>query len=128
MGVGYYIFDKDNNFKAWVSELTSTNPDDTDIIVEGDYIENPKLENGKVVTDTAVETEIKAFEVRANRDELLRASDGQIMKIFDQATSWANLETKRGEWKTYRQALRDVPQQSDFPTIVSWPTKPEENN
>lgn len=26
--------------------------------------------------------------------------------------------------KTYRQALRDVPQQTDFPTSINWPTKP----
>jgi hypothetical protein len=28
------------------------------------------------------------------------------------------------EWKTYRQALRDVPQQSEFPNSVTWPTEP----
>lgn len=26
--------------------------------------------------------------------------------------------------KTYRQALRDVPAQSGFPTDINWPTKP----
>jgi len=26
--------------------------------------------------------------------------------------------------KTYRQALRDVPQQTDFPSTINWPTKP----
>tara|TARA_B100000424_G_scaffold39529_1_gene26521 strand:- start:844 stop:1104 length:261 start_codon:yes stop_codon:yes gene_type:complete len=28
--------------------------------------------------------------------------------------------------KTYRQALRDVPAQSSFPSNITWPTKPEE--
>lgn len=28
--------------------------------------------------------------------------------------------------RTYRQALRDVPAQSGFPTDITWPTKPEE--
>ena len=28
------------------------------------------------------------------------------------------------DWKTYRQALRDVPTQSGFPGSVTWPTKP----
>jgi len=27
-------------------------------------------------------------------------------------------------WATYRQDLRDVPQQAGFPTTVVWPTKP----
>ena len=66
-----------------------------------------------------------AAEVRAERDALLLASDKEMLKIFDTATSWANLETIRGDWKTYRQALRDVPQQAGFPITVTWPTKPE---
>ena len=28
------------------------------------------------------------------------------------------------EWRTYRQALRDVPTQEGFPNTVTWPTKP----
>ena len=27
-------------------------------------------------------------------------------------------------WRTYRQALRDVPAQSGFPTNVTWPSEP----
>lgn len=28
------------------------------------------------------------------------------------------------DWRTYRQALRDVPSQSGFPTDVTWPLEP----
>jgi hypothetical protein len=28
------------------------------------------------------------------------------------------------EWRTYRQALRDLPAQDGFPTNVTWPEKP----
>tara|TARA_R110000868_G_scaffold310254_2_gene571507 strand:+ start:258 stop:476 length:219 start_codon:yes stop_codon:yes gene_type:complete len=28
------------------------------------------------------------------------------------------------DWRTYRQALRDVPTQAGFPTDVTWPTEP----
>ena len=28
------------------------------------------------------------------------------------------------DWKTYRQALRDIPTQSGFPETITWPTKP----
>ena len=31
---------------------------------------------------------------------------------------------KQAEWKTYRQALRDVPAQSGFPATITWPTQP----
>jgi len=53
---------------------------------------------------------------RAERDRLLRESD------------WAALpDVPASEaWLTYRQALRDVPQQSGFPDSVEWPTPPNE--
>lgn len=33
--------------------------------------------------------------------------------------------SKKLEWATYRQALRDVPSQSGFPWEITWPIKPE---
>ena len=30
----------------------------------------------------------------------------------------------KAAWATYRQALRDVPQQGTFPNTIVWPTKP----
>jgi len=32
--------------------------------------------------------------------------------------------TMSDEWKTYRQALRDIPSQEGFSNSVTWPTKP----
>ena len=32
--------------------------------------------------------------------------------------------TMSDEWRTYRQALRDVPSQEGFPNDITWPTKP----
>jgi len=32
---------------------------------------------------------------------------------------------QRSDWMAFRQALRDIPLQPDFPTIVIWPTQPE---
>lgn len=60
--------------------------------------------------------EQKASTVRSKRDRLLAASD------------WAALPDvpASDEWLTYRQALRDVPQQSGFPDSVEWPTPPNE--
>lgn len=56
----------------------------------------------------------KAEAVRSERDSLLSETDW--MASTDVTLSDA--------WKTYRQALRDVPAQSDFPNNVTWPTKP----
>ena len=53
--------------------------------------------------------------VRAERDNLLSISD------------WTQVDDSpvdKSAWTTYRQALRDIPAQSGFPTNVTWPTKP----
>ena len=53
-----------------------------------------------------------ATQLRAERDELLAASD--TMALADRITD---------AWRTYRQALRDLPAQSGFPD-VTFPTPP----
>jgi hypothetical protein len=60
-----------------------------------------------------------AAAVRAERDRLLAASDWTQLPDVPEAT--------RTAWATYRQALRDVPEQAGFPENVVWPTKPETN-
>jgi len=53
-----------------------------------------------------------ATQVRAERDALLLASDN--MALADRITD---------QWRTYRQALRDLPAQSGFPN-VTFPVAP----
>ena len=62
-----------------------------------------------------------ASEVRADRDGRLTEVDA----IAGNALRWAELDAAaQASWSAYRQALLDVPQQSGFPTSVTWPTKP----
>ena len=56
----------------------------------------------------------KAEEERRTRDGLLRATDHFALSDV----------TLSSEMQTYRQALRDVPQQAGFPNSITWPTKP----
>ena len=51
--------------------------------------------------------------VRRERNALLAASDWRASTDV----------TLSDDWRTYRQALRDVPTQSD-PDNITWPTKP----
>ena len=85
-------------------------------------------ENGVVREYTAEEyaqhekevLELKKFfilEQRAKRDQLLAATDWTQAKDISDAVS--------SKYATYRQALRDVPQQSGFPENIVWPVKPE---
>jgi hypothetical protein len=50
-------------------------------------------------------------EVRSERNRLLAASD------------WTQLQdtTVSADWQTYRQSLRDIPDQPDFPESIDWP-------
>jgi len=54
----------------------------------------------------------QAVEVRKERDAKLAATDWR-------ASSDVTMST---EWRTYRQALRDVP--SQLPGAITWPTEP----
>lgn len=58
-----------------------------------------------------------AVQVRAKRDTLLLASDWTQLPDVPQAT--------KDLWVAYRQALRDVTEQSGFPQNVTWPTSPQ---
>jgi hypothetical protein len=57
-----------------------------------------------------------ASNVRSKRDGLLAESDW---------TQVADAPVDQAAWAKYRQALRDVPSQADFPYNVTWPTEPE---
>lgn len=55
-----------------------------------------------------------AKEVRQKRDAILKSSDWM-----------ANSDvTMSDEWRTYRQALRDITSQEGFPNDITWPTEP----
>ena len=55
-------------------------------------------------------------DTKAKRNFLLSASDW---------TQVADAPVDKQAWAEYRQALRDVPQQSGFPESVTWPTPPK---
>jgi hypothetical protein len=65
--------------------------------------------------EIAERLEQKSAEVRQQRNDLLSACDW---------TQLADAPVDHGEWATYRQALRDIPDQPGFPWDVTWPTEP----
>jgi hypothetical protein len=67
----------------------------------------------KTVYDTLVNNDL-ANSARVERDALLKETDHYGLSDV----------TMSDAMKTYRQALRDVPQQTNFPSTISWPTKP----
>ena len=59
-----------------------------------------------------------AERVRADRDKRLAACDWTVLTDSPLTTA------KKTEWKTYRQALRDISAADGFPHTMSWPTEP----
>ena len=57
--------------------------------------------------------------VRKQRDSLLAKCD------WTQTVDSPLSTEQKTAWTTYRQALRDLPAQSGFPTNVTWPTEPK---
>lgn len=71
----------------------------------------PMLQDAPALSDEQLATN-----ARVQRDALLSACDWTVLPD-------AKL-SNQGAWETYRQALRDVPQQKGFPQTITWPAKP----
>ena len=93
-----------------------------------------KLVNGKRVALTDAEivdyhlesismaekaTEILKEEVRQKRNRLLLESD---WTQFPDSPITDPVE--QAKWREYRQALRDITKQANYPNVVYWPDKP----
>ena len=77
-------------------------------------------------TDAEIEAEVErliaeqpAKEARAERDRLLTESDWVTIRATDTG------DPVPTEWQTYRQALRDIPEQTGFPEEIEWPQEPQ---
>jgi hypothetical protein len=62
---------------------------------------------------------LNADEARDLRNKLLSDCDWIVVKASEAG------EPVAPEWATYRQDLRDIPEQAGFPYSVIWPTRPE---
>ena len=80
-----------------------------------------KWDGSKIIKDddalAAYQLSQKWKTVRLQRDRYLNETDWIVTKAKETSTNIP------AAWKTYRQALRDVPSQSD-PDNITWPTKP----
>ena len=57
-------------------------------------------------------------------EESVRFERNELLDRY-QWTETADLTTdEKAAWKTYKQALRDLPKQTGFPYDITWPTKP----
>lgn len=61
---------------------------------------------------------LRAVDVRRQRDALLASCD------WTQGADSPLDATTKAAWATYRTALRNVPQQCEFPATINWPMTP----
>ena len=105
-----------NNVVELVQTLTYTTPTQKLTTVDA-YVDSGKVYTVKVESTTSDEqtdlTNQQWVNVRNERDLKLQETDWRASSDL----------TLSDAWKTYRQALRDVPTQSD-PFNITWPTKP----
>jgi len=66
----------------------------------------------------ASENERAAKSARDSRDTLLAECDWVVVMSLEAGRAIPT------DLATYRQALRDIPQQAGFPTAIVWPMKP----
>jgi hypothetical protein len=71
------------------------------------------------VKDITYTDEELAAEAISRRDSELLKSD------WTQLPDVALTETQVNSWREYRQALRDITEQSGYPRNINWPVKPE---
>lgn len=101
----------------------TVDPADTDTTIDNDEV------MALIGTDFAAYVPPTQAELDAALAEEVRADrDGRLVEVdavAGNALRWADLTSdKQAEWSTYRQALLDVPQQTDFPHNITWPTEP----
>ena len=108
-GGGYF----DINRVLWDERIDGELPD----ITLGGMV---RVDNNLILDEALLEESVKAIddikaeEVRSQRTGILRTTD------------WMGLSdvTMSAAWATYRQELRDIPEQEGFPNTVIWPTEP----
>lgn len=124
-----YLSDPELKTHGWLPYIVTpveidwkTETNDTPIIsINQDDVTETQTKRNK--TSGEIDSDILSLgeTVRAQRNELLRESDWVVVRNLEQPGSIDNIL----DWTDYRQSLRDIPEQPDFPYEIIWPTKPE---
>jgi hypothetical protein len=105
---GYGVYPYTRPAPSEYNDLAWRLIDDDFVEVNGAWMLPYKLE--------ALPLEQAERNVRFRRNDLL--ADTDWTQVLDAPVDQA-------AWATYRQALRDIPQQAGFPADITWPAKPE---
>jgi len=125
----YLILDADNQIVGWSQDSSVVSQAQTDLNIPSYDIKTQSIfwENGGIVVK---DDDVKIKNESEKPMRLLRQQRNQKLS----ETDWmANSDVVMSDdWKTYRQALRDLPSTTEpkldeqgLLTNITWPTKPE---
>lgn len=77
-----------------------------------------ELNQSNTLTAQQASDDVTWTQLRAIRDNKLRNSDKIVVQVLEQGGAISE------QWKNYRQALRDLPQNTEDPRAISWPQEP----
>ena len=119
----YAHIDSNNKLLGWYSDdVHSTIPTPNVVVTDEQW--QTSLDNNYNSINSDGSGSVVDFSTDAEKTSMVRgARDAELA-----ATDWRALSdvTMSDEWRTYRQALRDVPAQAGFPTNVTWPVEPSQ--
>lgn len=113
--VAYLPKDAPSNLE-WYQTARQVFP--VDGVMTWEVVDLPDDEKARIEEEMRIYAPIAA---RKKRDRLLNTTVDIMNMIW-----WESLsDEKKQEWRIYRQALLDVPQQEGYPENIVWPNKPE---
>ena len=112
LGVYEVVMEPDPSFDQYTQKgVEASEP----VLVDGTWTITKTVENLAGAEADYALAELSS-RMRSSRDEKLVETDHYGLSDVTMSEAMT----------TYRQALRDVPQQAGFPTTITWPTKPTE--
>jgi hypothetical protein len=127
----------DGRFVSFVDsqnqEVLDMNTPEGSVFVDGNYDINYYLDQGVVVKQPDQPSTLHMFDFQTKTwIYSSSAIKGKRARLLEQSdwTDTLSSKTRLGDdvysqWQIYRQALRDIPQQSGYPQNVVWPTPPQ---
>jgi hypothetical protein len=118
------LWGRDYVVAHWIDEKTGLQKDLPFIIAwKTEAIKQPADEDVHAYF-RANEARFRAAFIRKVRNEVLAGTDARGTVPADAPATFT--QKNIDAWRTYRQALRDLPQQPGFPFNVAWPERPKD--
>ena len=121
---------EESETKKWYVKLGVRNPETQIEFTSENEVKQmePRLRNNPNYWDILLSDADQKVADTPNEKIVVRNKRNDLLNKYEWAVTSPDLtDDKKAEWKAYRQALRDLPDQDGFPWEadgMTWPTKP----